>query len=115
MQNNVTTLSINLKNLIRKYEHKTFIAHWSLYANMHYRNNSVLKAEFKSPFRQLTYLISLYHRTGFGGNERFDEGFRKRKRLMDCSISRIKSFTSYNSTSLISQHHSIFALHCPNL
>ncbi|MBA4154827.1 hypothetical protein [Flavobacterium sp.] len=72
MQNNVTTLSTNLKNLIRKYEHKTFIAHWSFYTNMHYRNNSVLKVELKSPIRQLTYLISLYHRTGFGGNERFE-------------------------------------------
>lgn len=70
--NNTTPLSKKLKNLISKYEHKSFIAHWSFLSNMHYRNKDDGKTELISPVRQLMYLISLYHSTEFGGNEYFE-------------------------------------------
>jgi len=72
MQSNITALSTELKDLIRKYNHKSLLAHLSFHANMHYRNNNRTKTNLQSPIRQLTYLVSLYHSTGFGGKDFFE-------------------------------------------
>lgn len=70
--NDVTSLSKKLKKLISRYEHSSFLAHWSFLANMHYRSKREGGSQLLSPVRQIMYIISLYHSTGFGGTKHFE-------------------------------------------
>lgn len=71
MKKNLTELSNELKNLIRKYEHRSFVAHWGYLANAHYRTGQT-DTKLLSPVRQMMYLMALYHSTDFGGTEYFE-------------------------------------------
>lgn len=83
MPKDITALSTELKNLIREYDHRTFLAHGSFYSNMHHRINNYSKNELLSPIRQLTYLISLFYSTDFGGKKYFEAYGEDYERIVD--------------------------------
>lgn len=71
MNDHVEKLSKELKDCIRKYNHQSFVAQCCYLCNAHWRMQSG-SVKLHSPVRQLMYLVSLYHSTGFKGNERFE-------------------------------------------
>jgi len=65
-----TTLANQLKELIRRFEHRSFTAHIGHMGNVHIRQGSE-QVKLRSPVRQILYLMSLYHATALGGKERY--------------------------------------------
>lgn len=62
----VTTLSKELKNLVEQFDYNSFISQVSYLCNMHWRNQTGV-VKLKSPIKQLMYLVSLYLSTDWGG------------------------------------------------
>ena len=63
-----TAKAKELKELIRRFEHRSFTGHLGHMGNAHIRQRSA-KVKLRSPVRQLMYLMSLYHATDLGGTE----------------------------------------------
>ncbi|MGN7785868.1 hypothetical protein ACTJIJ_15175 [Niabella sp. 22666] len=67
----VTTLSKELKNLVEQFDYNSFISQVSYLCNMHWRNQTGV-VKLKSPIKQLMYLVSLYLSTDWGGTKQFE-------------------------------------------
>lgn len=70
MEKTIQELSQELKSYIKKYEHRSFIAHWSYFSNANIRTKQSLN-DLTSPVRQAMYLISLFYSNDFGGTKKF--------------------------------------------
>jgi hypothetical protein len=85
MNDRLTELSLELKEHISQFSHRSFVAQWCFLCNGHWRQQTKL-IRLHSPVSQLMYLMSLYHRTSFNGTERFEgfgENFDKTVRLLN--------------------------------
>jgi hypothetical protein len=63
-----TAMAKKLKAFIRRFEHRSFTAHFGHMGNAHIRQRSN-QVKLRSPVRQLMYLMSLYHATDIKGTE----------------------------------------------
>lgn len=98
----ITSLSKKLKKLISKYEHSSFLTHWSFLANMHYRNKRDGKSDLLSPVRQIMYIISLYHSTEMKGKKHF-EAFGKEYKTIVSLLNQIEKTYSTPPVDLYTQ------------
>jgi len=81
LEDKATFLAKELKDLIRKFEHRSFTAHISHMGNIHVRQRSG-QIKLRSPIRQLMYLISLYHATDLGGKTMYAPGSEDSKKMI---------------------------------
>lgn len=68
-----TAIANELKSIVRKYDHRNFIAHIAYLANHHVRQ-AAGQINLRSLVRQLMYLVSLYHATEILGKELYATG-----------------------------------------
>lgn len=91
---NVTRLAQELKSLISRFEHRSFVAEMGFLANQHVRMRSG-QVKLLSPIRQLMYLMSLYHATGFGGREIYSAASPEHEHIIEL-LNEIEGGYSYN-------------------
>lgn len=70
-----------LKSIVRKYDHRSFIAHIAYLSNIHIRQTTG-QLKLRSPVRQIMYLVSLYHSTEIGGKELYSAGTADHKKII---------------------------------
>ena len=68
-----TAIANELKSIVTKYDHRSFIAHIAYLANHHVRQ-AAGQINLRSLVRQLMYLVSLYHATEILGKELYATG-----------------------------------------
>lgn len=90
-----TTVASELKSIIRKYDHRNFIAHIAFLANVHVRQ-ATGQIKLRSPVRQLMYLVCLYHSTDMGGKALYAAGTKDHKSIIRL-LNEIEKGYSYES------------------
>lgn len=80
-EDKATALATQLKELIRRFEHRSFTAQLGHMANAHIRQSSG-QVELRSPVRQIMYLMSLYHTTGPGGKELYTAASKEHREVI---------------------------------
>src|SRR6187402_3004465 len=80
-EDKATALANQLKELIRRFEHRSFTAHLGHMGNAHIRQGSG-QVKLRSPVRQIMYLMSLYHATELGGTEKYTATSKEHREII---------------------------------
>lgn len=105
----ILTKITELKELISRFSHKSFIAHICWLSNIKIRQSK--PSNLTSPIRQLMYLINLYHTSDFEGNKLYSFNNKNHDRIIKLlnEIELEYITNAFSSSVKLSQEHTIVA------